>query len=89
MMDSDSAMGSPAILEGSKVTPSGASDECAWIEIVNPLERYVRAVAKRGTSSVLGEIYAFQYGGPVRPVSNVTADEMVGELLVSPVEGTP
>lgn len=87
--DSAAGMGTAADLLGSMATPSGASDETAYLEIVKPSKRYVRAVFKRGTSSTLGEIYCIQTGPAAEPVTNVTANAIIGKLLISPAEGTP
>lgn len=48
----------------------------------NPLYRYFRVQALRGTSTVLGDIYALQYGAKVEPVtqpSNVALAALVGQ----------
>lgn len=82
-------MGTAADLLASKATPAGASDETAWLEIVRPSKRFVRATFKRGTSSVLGEIYCIQSLAASEPQSNVLAATSIGKLLVSPAEGTP
>lgn len=81
-------MGTAADLLGSKATPSGASDETAWLEIVRPSKRFVRATFKRGTSSVLGEIYCIQSLAAAEPQTNTLAGTSIGKLLVSPAEGT-
>ena len=86
--DTDSAGGTMADLEGTSVS-SGSSDEDIVITIVKPRERYLRAVAARGTSSTLESIWAI-LSGPVRemPVDNTTTGTITGELHVSPAEGT-
>ena len=74
-------------LEGSAVA-IGASDEDQYLEIHRPTDRYVRAEAVRATSSVLGDIWALQYGARKQPVDNDTTGTQVGEQHVSPGEGT-
>jgi hypothetical protein len=74
-------------LEGSKVEPT-VDGQVAWLDIYKPQERYLRVVATRGTTTVLGEIYALQYESRVQPTDNVIANLILGSLLVSPAEGT-
>jgi hypothetical protein len=74
-------------LAGTKVG-GGASDEDMWIDIYKPTDRYVRLEAARGTSSTLESIWAIQYRGAKQPISNVLAGTIIGELHVSPDEGT-
>jgi hypothetical protein len=76
-----------ADLEGSEVDV-GASDEDQFVDILRPQERYLRCVALRGTSSVLGEIWAIQYRGAHLPQDNTTTGTIEGKQLVSPAEGT-
>ncbi len=80
-------MGGAADLAGSSVTV-GASDEIVWLEIDRPLERFVRAVALRGTTTVIEWCVAIQFGARLKPVSNALAGTIAGKLLASPVEGT-
>ena len=88
LQQGDEADGSDAAdLEGSKQVAT-ANGQTVWIDIYRPTKRYVRAVAARGVSTALGEIYAFQYEGRKQPASNNVTDEIIGELLVSPEEGT-
>jgi Na+/H+ antiporter NhaD/arsenite permease-like protein len=83
--DADSAMGAAADLAGSKVVV-GSSDEIVWLEIFEPQERYVRAVAVRGTSTTLDWCVA-----TVRlkklPADNITSGTITGQALISPAEG--
>lgn len=85
--DSDSAMGSPADLEGTLVGV-GASDEIVYLELNKPKERYVRVQAERGTSTTLDWAVAILYGARKQPVDNTVAGTIYGELHVSPAEGT-
>ena len=66
----------------------GASDELVWLDIYRPRERYVRALALRGTSTTLDSLWAIQYGPTVEPVDNTVAGTIHGELHSSPAEGT-
>jgi hypothetical protein len=79
--------GSYTDLLGTSVS-SGTSDEDVWIDVYRPSKRYVRVEIARGTSSTLESIYAIQYGARVLPVSNVVSGTIIGELHVSPAEGT-
>ena len=83
----DGTVTDAADLEGSKVT-TATDGQVAWLDVYKPQERYVRVVATRGTASVLGEIYALQYESRIQPIDNNVANLIIGELLVSPVEGT-
>jgi len=74
-------------IEGSEPTLGGASDEDQWINIVRPEERYVRMVAVRGTSSTLGDIWAF-VRKKKQAHDNTTTGTIAGVALVSPVAGT-
>ena len=67
---------------------SGSSDEDVWIDIYRPRERYVKVVAARGTSSTLESIWAILYGAANQPVDNTTTGTIIGELSISPAEGT-
>lgn len=85
--DTVTGMASAADLAGSSVA-SGTSDEDVWIDVYKPLERFVRVVAARGTSSTLESIWAILYEPRTSPVDNTTTGTIVGELHVSPAEGT-
>ena len=76
-----------ADLLGSSVV-TGASDEIVWIDLYKSQERYVRAVALRGTTTVIEWAVAIQYGPRVKPVSNALAGTIAGKALSSPAEGT-
>lgn len=77
-----------ADLLGTLVT-TGASDEEVWVEIYKPVERYLKAVFTRGTSSTLGDIWCLRYG-KVRgsAADNEIAGTIAGETHKSPIEGT-
>jgi hypothetical protein len=82
-----SNMSDAADLLGSSVVV-GASDEIVWIDLFKPQERYVRALALRGTTTVIEWAVAIQYGPRLKPISNVLAGTINGKLLASPIEGT-
>jgi len=81
-------MGGVADLAGSSVVV-GASDEIVWIDLFKPQERFVRAAALRGTTTVIEWCIAIQYTARLKPASNALAGTIAGKLLASPVEGTP
>lgn len=85
--DSDSAGGSMADLEGTKVA-SGTSDEAVYLDINRPLKRYLRLHVTRTESSALGEIWAILYGPKKAPQTHAVAGTLTGEAHVSPAEGT-
>lgn len=74
-------------LEGTLVG-AGSSDEAIWIEIVNPSDRYIRAVFQRGTSSDLGPVLAILKGGKDFPADNTVSGTIHGEIHNRPAEGT-
>lgn len=86
--DSATGMGSAQDLEGTK-TGNGATDGILWLDIYKPRKRFVRCVALRGTSTTIDWGVAIRYTSRGKPVSNVLAGTIFGELHVSPAEGTP
>ena len=76
-----------ADLSDTKVTAT-ADNETVWLEICKPTKRYVRLEATRGVSTTLGAVYAIQYEGLQLPPVNVVVDTIIGELHVTPEEGT-
>jgi hypothetical protein len=84
-----SNMSDAADLAGTSVTV-GASDEIVWIDLHRPQERYVRAAALRGTTTVIEWAVAIQYNAHAAklPISNALAGTIAGELWISPAEGT-
>ena len=86
--DSDVALGTVADLADSAVVAT-ANAEVVFVDVYKPTERYVRPVVIRaGANTAVGEIYAIQYEGRVRPSDNDITDTIVGTLLVSAAEGT-
>jgi hypothetical protein len=84
--DTDSAGGTMADLEGSKIVP-GDNDDDICLDLYKPQERYVRIVRVRGASSAADPVYAIQYGGVrKRPTSHSSTVD--SELHISPDEGT-
>jgi hypothetical protein len=85
----DGSEDSFADLEDSEVdVGTSKSNEIVWIEINRPLERYLRPVVTRGTSSTIESVWAFRYGSSIRPVDNEVAGTIAGDLLISPAEGS-
>jgi len=64
-------------VSGGAVVP-GASDEVQFVDIVSPSKRYLRASCARGTSTVLGEIYALLYRRRRGPADNTVAGTIAG-----------
>lgn len=85
--DDVTGMAGAADLEGTLVAV-GASDEQVWLDIYRPLKQFVRMVALRGTSTTIDWGIAIRYGGKKGPQVNNVAGSIVGELHVSPAEGT-
>jgi len=76
-----------ADLEGTSVVATG-NGEVVWLDIYKPTDRYVRLEITRGTSTTVGEIYAILYEGSKLPIDNLVDDTIIGELHISPDEGT-
>ena len=73
-------------LAGTKVTP-GTNGDCAAIEVVKPLERYIRMEVDRGgANTAVGTIYADVKGAHNMPVTHDTVVDV--ETHISPAEGT-
>ncbi len=86
--DTDSAGGTMAALEGTKVV-AAADGQVVWLDIYKPEKRYVRVFVERGgASTATGDFYAIQYQGRKGLISNLVADELIGEIHISPAEGT-
>jgi len=86
--DDVTGMASAADLGDTKVVAASNAD-VVWLDIYKPLKRYLRAsVIRAGADTVVGEIYALQYSGRKFPISNLVANEIIGELHISPVAGT-
>lgn len=49
---------------------SGSSDEDVILDIQRPLQRYVKPVPERGTSSTCESVYAIRYRSRTRPVTS-------------------
>ena len=49
---------------------SGSSDEDVILDVQHPLQRYVKAVPERGTSSTLESVWAIRYRSRTRPVTS-------------------
>jgi len=81
--------GDAADLEGTKVTP-GDDNSGAWLDVYKPADRYVRLEVARGASTTVGDIWAILYQGRILPeaAANLVTDELIGELHISPDEGT-
>ena len=83
----DSGLSDAADLAGS-LQSSGSSDEGVIVEVYRPLERYLRPVVVRGTTTVVGEIWCLRYRGRSNPTSNSTSGTQAAKTVVSPAEGT-
>ena len=74
-----------ADLLGTKITP-GSDDDSFLIDIFRPRERYVRCeIDRAGADSIMGEIYAIQYGAKAKPTTHGTTTD--AETHISPAEG--
>lgn len=79
-----------AALAGTGITIADDDDgETFGVEIIRPRERYLQCVVSRATqNAVVGEIYALQYNGRSRPVTNTVTDVSTFESHESPSEGS-
>jgi hypothetical protein len=86
--DTAVGMGSAADIAGSKVV-AAANASVVWIDIYKPTERYLTAnIIRAGANTATGDIYAIQYEGKVKPELNLVTNTIIGELSISPDEGT-
>jgi hypothetical protein len=81
----DSGMSDSADLAGTLLQNASAGD--LRLEIHKPAERYLTATVKRGTSTVVGEIWAIRYGRRTMPDAVFTAGTK-SKTFVSPDQGT-
>ena len=73
-------------LLGTKVTPGDNGDQF-MIDLFNPLERYIRLEVDRGgANTVVGEIFAIQYGQHKSPQTHGSTVD--NETHISPARGT-
>lgn len=84
----NAAMSDAADLENTKVVAT-ANGQVVFLDIYKPAERYLTAnVIRGGANTVVGDIYALQYEGKVKPEVNLVTDVIIGELHITPDEGT-
>lgn len=79
--DSDDGSTGWADISGA-VTAPGGTDGVQFLEVVRPKKRYIRAVAKRGTSSTLESMWAVQGLPAVSPVGNAVTGTINGLVKV-------
>lgn len=64
-------------------------DQTFMVEIIKPLERYLRLTVTRGTQNAVVEtIYAIRALARKGPVTNAVADDVTLESHISPARGT-
>jgi hypothetical protein len=85
--DTASGMGTAADLLGS-LQLVDATKTTAVNQVHRPRERYVRAVAVRGTSTTIPAGFAIVYGLKSVPFANGSQADVAAKVLVSPAEGT-
>ena len=86
--DTAVGMGAAADIAGSKVV-AAANASVVWLDIYKPTERYVTAnIIRAGANTATGDMYAIQYEGKVKPELNLVTNALIGELSISPDEGT-
>jgi hypothetical protein len=64
-----------------------ATAKTAILSVEKPLDRYIRVVLTRTTTTIVGSVIAIQYGSRTLPISNVVSDNVV-ESHISPAAGT-
>jgi hypothetical protein len=79
-------MSDAADLAGTNV-PSSATATTLALDLYRPLDRYVRAVITRGTTTTIDAVFAILYRGAKKPVNNASSTLSI-ETWVSPAEGT-
>ncbi|MDF2889784.1 MAG: hypothetical protein K0R80_151 [Clostridia bacterium] len=80
-----SAMTNAVDLAQKKIV-AAADASVVWLDIYKPTKRYLTANIVRGAATITGDIYAIQYSGNKFPESNLEANKLIGELLISPEE---
>lgn len=80
MSDAADLASTQVLLDGTETT--------ACLQIHKPTERYVRAVAVRGTSTTIPGGVAILYGLKTEPFDNDSQTDVAAESHVSPAEGT-
>lgn len=83
--DTASGFGTGADLASSQQLLDGTS-KIAVVDVHRPLERYLKPIIVRGTSSTLDSCIAILYRGRNKPVTEDTA--VSAKVIVSPSEGT-
>lgn len=81
--DTATGMASAADLTGTLV--NHASNNVHMLDILRPLERFVRCRVTRGTTTTIDTMVAIQYRGRSKPPTQPTS---VLEQFASPIEGT-
>jgi len=73
-------------LAGTKVAPGDDADSFC-IDVYKPTDRYLRCEVDRGgADTIVGDIYAIQYGAHKKPTTHGTTID--AETHISPAEGT-
>lgn len=79
--------GGADLLGTAQVVADDDDEKSFYIDLVKPLERFVRVVVTRATqNSVVGGAYYIQYRGRKSPSTH--GSNVAGETHVSPIEGT-
>ena len=80
--------GTMADLLGTSQTVADDTDDTTfYIDLVKPIERYVRLAVPRGTqNAVVSSAHYIQYNPRTKPTTQATG--VSGELHVEPIEGT-
>jgi hypothetical protein len=79
-----------ADIEGSSITIADDDDnQCVFLDLVSPRERYVRCVVSRGTAnSVVDGVIALQYLAKQETTTHDSTTVVGSEVALSPAEGT-
>lgn len=85
--DTVTGMGSAADLAGTQVFLDG-TETVSICQVHKPRERFLRAVADRGTSTTIPAGVAIKYGARTCPVDNDADTDNSAETHISPAEGT-
>lgn len=91
-MQQDTAVGggTMADLLGTGITVADDDDDQVFIiDLVKPIERYVRVVVTKDGANASAESAVYvQYGARVEPVTQTVTDKVTYERHVAPAEGT-
>ena len=80
----DSAVSGSGFAATVALKASGTSDEDVLLDVHQPVQRYVKLVGSRGTSSTLESIWAIQYRARAKAITNAISGTMATAKFTGP-----